>query len=156
MIKQFLTDVEWGELDYLVVDSPPGTGDEPLAIIELIDKPDGAILVTTPQELATQDVRRSVRFCKHTSVPILGVIENMSGFVCPECGHRSDIFGSGGGEKLAKAAGVPFLGAIPMDPKVVLSGDDGRPFVQSEPDSATAKAFLAAIGFLVNDTAPAS
>ncbi len=144
-IKQFLADVEWGPLDYLIVDCPPGTGDEPLAIIELIDKPDGAIVVTTPQQVAVQDVRRSIRFCEQTSVPVLGIIENMSGFICPHCGNRSDIFGAGGGEALAKVAGVPFLGAIPMDPQVVVSGDDGKPFVQSEPDGETAKAFAAAI-----------
>ncbi len=153
-IKQFLADVEWGTLDYLIVDCPPGTGDEPLAIIELIDKPDGAIVVTTPQQLAVQDVRRSIRFCEQTSVPVIGVIENMSGFVCPHCGSRTDIFGSGGGEALAQATGVSFLGAIPMDPQVVLSGDDGKPFVQCEPNSETSKAFVAAVAPLIDGDSP--
>ncbi len=141
VIQQFLSDVEWGQLDYLVVDCPPGTGDEPLAIVELLHKPSGAIVVTTPQQLAVQDVRRSVRFCQQLALPVLGVIENMSGYVCPTCGAHSDIFGAGGGKALAEAVRVPFLGAIPLDPQVVRSGDDGRPFVQSRPHSETAKAF---------------
>ncbi len=141
VIKQFLKDVEWGELDYLVVDSPPGTGDEPLAVAQLIEKADGAVIVTTPQEVAVQDVRRCVVFCRQVSLPVLGVVENMSGFVCPKCGERSDIFGVGGGRAMAEEMDVPFLGAIPIEPAVVLSGDSGKPIVQSHPHSITAEAF---------------
>jgi len=141
VIKQFLKDVEWGELDYLVVDSPPGTGDEPLAVAQLIDKADGAIIVTTPQEVSVQDVRRCVVFCRQVSLPVLGVVENMSGFACPKCGEKADIFGVGGGRAMAEEMEVSFLGAIPIEPAVVLSGDSGKPIVQSHPSSITAEAF---------------
>jgi len=141
VIKQFLKDVEWGDLDYLIVDSPPGTGDEPLAVAQLIEKADGAVIVTTPQEVSVQDVRRCVVFCRQVALPVLGVVENMSGFVCPKCGEKSDIFGVGGGRAMAEEMGVPFLGAIPIEPAVVLSGDAGTPIVQSHPHSMTAEAF---------------
>lgn len=126
MIKQFLRDVEWGELDYLIVDSPPGTGDEPLSIGQLIEDADGAVLVTTPQALSISDVRKSVNFARQLNLPVLGVIENMSGYVCPECGTRVDVFGSGGGEDMANDMGVPFLGAVPIDPLMVPAGDRGE------------------------------
>ena len=122
VIKQFLRDVEWGELDYLIIDAPPGTGDEPLAVVELIDKADGAVVVTTPQQVAVQDVRRSVVFCRQMDLPILGVVENMSGFACPKCGEVVPIFGAGGGQAMAEEMQVPFLGCIPLEPEVVLSG----------------------------------
>jgi ATP-binding protein involved in chromosome partitioning len=141
VIKQFLRDVEWGELDYLVIDSPPGTGDEPLAIAQLIENADGAIVVTTPQELAVQDVRRCIVFCRHLNLPVVGVIENMSGLVCPRCGEHISVFGTGGGRAMAEEMKVPYLGAIPIEPEVVASGDSGRPIVQAHPHSETAKAF---------------
>jgi Mrp family chromosome partitioning ATPase len=141
VIKQFLKDVEWGELDYLVVDSPPGTGDEPLAAAQLIEKADGAVIVTTPQEIAVQDVRRCVVFCWQVSLPVLGVVENMSGFVCPKCGERTDLFGAGGGRGMAEEMGVPFLGAIPMEVAVMVSGEAGAPIVQAQPEGAAAEAF---------------
>ncbi len=141
VIKQFLKDVEWGELDYLIVDSPPGTGDEPLSIAQLIPQADGAVVVTTPQELSVADVRKCVTFCRKVGLNVLGVVENMSGFVCPNCGAHTDIFKTKGGEKMARAMGVPFLGAIPIDPEVVAASDEGRPFVQHYAQSATAKAF---------------
>jgi Mrp family chromosome partitioning ATPase len=141
VIKQFLKDVEWGELDYLVVDSPPGTGDEPLAVAQLIEKADGAVVVTTPQEVAVQDVRRCIVFCRQVGLPVLGVVENMSGFTCPRCGELVKIFGTDGGRAMAEEMGVPFLGAIPLEPEVVVSGDSGTPMVQAKPHSATAKAF---------------
>jgi Mrp family chromosome partitioning ATPase len=141
LIKQFLRDVEWGELDYLVVDSPPGTGDEPLAVAQLIENADGAVIVTTPQDLSVQDVRRCIVFCREVDLPVLGVVENMSGFICPKCGEQIQIFGSGGGRNMAQEMGVPFLGQIPIDPEVVTSGDGGRPMVYSHPDSEAAKAF---------------
>jgi len=140
VIKQFLKDVEWGELDYLVVDSPPGTGDEPLAVAQLIEKADGAVVVTTPQEVAVLDVRRCIVFCRQLELPVLGVVENMSGLTCPKCGEALNIFGAGGGRALAEEMGVPYLGAIPIEPDVVVSGDSGTPMVQAKPHSETAKA----------------
>jgi Mrp family chromosome partitioning ATPase/predicted Fe-Mo cluster-binding NifX family protein len=141
VIKQFLTDVDWGTLDYLIVDSPPGTGDEPLSVAQLIEGADGAVVVTTPQELAVQDVRRCVVFCRQLDLPVLGVVENMSGFVCPRCGERVHIFGTDGGRRMAEEMGVPYLGSIPIEPEVVVSGDSGTPVVQSHPHSETAQAF---------------
>jgi ATP-binding protein involved in chromosome partitioning len=129
LIRQFLQDVAWGELDYLVVDSPPGTGDEPLAIAQLVGSPAAAIVVTTPQDLAIADVRRCVSFCNAVSLPVVGIVENMSGFVCPRCGERIDVFKKGGGKALADEMNVPFLGSVPIDPAVVISGDAGTPFV---------------------------
>jgi len=140
-IKQFLRDVEWGELDYLIVDCPPGTGDEPMTVIQLLDCPTGAIVVTTPQALAIQDVRRSIMFCRQLQLPVVGVVENMSGFVCPKCGEHTDIFQTGGGESMARDMGVPFLGSVPIDPQVTVSGDGGQPVVQAHPHSETSKAF---------------
>jgi ATP-binding protein involved in chromosome partitioning len=148
-IKQFLKDVEWGELDYLVVDSPPGTGDEPLAVAQLIEKADGAIVVTTPQQIAVQDVRRCIVFCRQLKLPVLGVVENMSGFTCPKCGELVRIFGADGGRVMAEEMGVPYLGAIPIAPEIVVSGDRGTPMVQSQPDSETAKAFGAIVRTLL-------
>ena len=153
VIKQFVKDVNWGELDYLIVDSPPGTGDEPLSICQLIEDADGAVIVTTPQDVAVTDVRKCVSFCGKLSVPVLGVVENMSGFVCPHCGERTDLFKSGGGKEMAENMGVPFLGSVPLDPQVVASGDEGRPFayfgekekVESPPQPG--KAFTAPMAF---------
>jgi Mrp family chromosome partitioning ATPase/predicted Fe-Mo cluster-binding NifX family protein len=124
VIKQFMTDVDWGALDVLVIDSPPGTGDEPLTVAQFI--PDcGAIVVTTPQGVALADVRKSLNFCRQVGMEVVGIIENMSGYVCPQCGHHADIFKSGGGEALALEFNVPFLGRMPIDPSVVAAGDDG-------------------------------
>jgi len=141
MIKQFLKDVQWGTLDFLIVDSPPGTGDEPLSVVQLLEKADGAIIVTTPQEVALSDVRKCITFCRNLNLPILGVLENMSGFVCPKCGERTDVFKSGGGEIMANEMHVPFLGRIPIDPQIVEACDSGRPFVYHYNQSQTAKAF---------------
>ncbi|MDY0060498.1 MAG: iron-sulfur cluster carrier protein MrpORP [Myxococcota bacterium] len=140
-IKQFIKDVAWGELDYLIVDSPPGTGDEPLAVAQLIEGADGAVVVTTPQDVAVQDVRRCIVFCRQLELPVLGVVENMSGFTCPKCHETTSIFGRDGGRIMAEEMGVPYLGAVPIEPEVVLSGDSGVPVVQSLPHSETAKAF---------------
>lgn len=139
-IQQFLGDVNWGKLDYLVFDLPPGTGDEPLSIAQLIPDPDGAVIVTTPQEVALQTIRRSVNFAKKVELPVLGLIENMSGFVCPNCGEEIDIFRSGGGKDLTKELGIPFLGKVPLDPEIVDSGEKGRPVVLEE-ESKPAEAF---------------
>ncbi len=141
LIKQFLSDVEWGELDYLVIDSPPGTGDEPLTIVQLLSNIDGAVVVTTPQDIAIEDVRKSISFCEKVQLPILGVIENMSGFICPHCGEVTEVFKSGGGEKMSIDMKVPFLGAIPMDANVVDASDNGISFIDHYPKSETAKAF---------------
>ncbi len=141
VIKQFLQDVNWGDLDYLVVDSPPGTGDEPLSVAQLAAPVDGAVIVTTPQEVATADVRKSINFCRQVDLPVLGVVENMSGFVCPKCGEVTDIFKTGGGQRMAAEMQVPFLGRIPLDPMVGIACDDGSPFVYHHQKTATAKAF---------------
>ncbi|KXA90349.1 hypothetical protein AKJ62_01095 [candidate division MSBL1 archaeon SCGC-AAA259D14] len=139
-IQQFLGDVNWGKLDYLVFDLPPGTGDEPLSIAQLIPDSDGAIIVTTPQEVALKTIRRSVNFAQKVELPVFGLIENMSGFVCPHCGEKIEIFHSGGGEELSNDLDIPFLGKIPLDPAVVESGEVGKPIVL-EKNSSGAEAF---------------
>ena len=144
-IRQFLKDVVWGQLDYLIVDSPPGTGDEPLSVAQLVGSPADAVIVTTPQDVAIADVRRCVSFCNKLSLPVAGIVENMSGFVCPKCGERIDLFKSGGGEALAMEMKVPFLGRIPIDPKIVTSGDAGTPFVDKYTRSAAAQAFSSVV-----------
>lgn len=139
VIKQFLKDVVWGDLDYLIVDSPPGTGDEPLSVCQLIGSLDGAVVVTTPQKVAAVDVRKSISFCREMKVPVLGVVENMSGFVCPKCGQVTQILRTDGGRRMAEDMRVPFLGAIPMDPGIAESGDIGLAFVHYYAASPTAK-----------------
>ena len=139
VIKQFVEDVLWEELDYLIVDCPPGTGDEPLSVVQLLEDVTGAVIVTTPQKLAISDVRKSVNFCSKVNVPIFGIIENMSGFICPECNKSIDIFKSGGGEKMAQDMDVPFLGKIPIDPDIVEAGDSGTPFLEFFSETPTAK-----------------
>lgn len=140
-LKQMLSDVEWGELDYLVIDLPPGTSDEPLSIAQEIPDADGAVVVTTPQEVSLLDVRKSINFAKAVNLPILGVVENMSGLVCPHCGNEIDVFKVGGGEAAAKELGLPFLGRVPLDPQIVIGGDAGKPFVIENPNSEATKAF---------------
>ena len=139
-IRQFVSDMDWGELDYLIIDAPPGTGDEPLSVAQTIPHVK-AVVVTTPQKVALADVRKSINFCKTVKVEIAGVVENMSGFVCPHCNETVDIFKSGGGEELARELDLPFLGKIPMDPKVVMAGDDGKPYLSSDNDSPATIAF---------------
>lgn len=141
VFQQFLGEAEWGELDYLIVDLPPGTGDEPLSIAHLIGQVDGAIIVTTPQEVALLDSRKAVVFSQMVQVPVAGIVENMSGFLCPHCGKEINLFKMGGGEKAARELGVPFLGRIPLDPEIVQNCDQGKPFVAANPDSPAAKAF---------------
>jgi len=149
VLRQFLSDVNWGELDYLVVDLPPGTGDEPLSVAQLIPNVTGAVVVTTPQELSIADVRRCITFCHKLEMPVLGVVENMSGFICPHCGKAVDIFGAGGGRRMAEDMDVPFLGAIPIDPEVVRASDGGEPFVASRPDGPAATAFRKTVDRLI-------
>ena len=140
LIQQFLGDVEWGELDWLIIDSPPGTGDEPLSIAQLIPAT-SAIVVTTPQEVSLMDSRKAVNFARVLKLRVYGIIENMSGLTCPHCGKKVEIFGEGGGEKAAKELGVTFLGKIPMDPDIVELADKGKTFVSHDPNSDAAKAF---------------
>lgn len=140
LIQQFVESVDWGRLDCLVVDCPPGTGDEPLSVIQVLGGADGAIVVTTPQEVAAIDVRKCLTFCRQVGLPVLGIIENMSGFVCPHCGTRSDIFAGHSGQQLADDFGVPFLGAIPIDPALGAAADSGRPFITLDSESPTAQA----------------
>ena len=148
-IKQFIEDVEWGDLDYLVIDMPPGTGDEALSIVQLIPKADGMVIVTTPQDVALLDSRKSLVFGAEANVPIIGIVENMSGFVCPHCGQVTDIFKSGGGEATAKEMNVQFLGRIPIEPGIVDAGDSGIPIVLGHPDSASAKAIAGIVDRIV-------
>ena len=154
MIKQFLKDVAWGDLDYLIVDSPPGTGDEPLSVVQLIENATGAIVVTTPQDLAVSDVRKCVTFCRQLSLPVLGVVENMSGFVCPSCGERTDIFKTGGGRRMAKEMGIPFLGSIPIEPRVVDAGDSGTSYLGRFTDTETSRAFENVVKAVDSETVP--
>lgn len=140
-IQQFLSDVNWGDLDYLIFDLPPGTGDEPLSIAQLIPDVTGSIIVTTPQDVALMDSRRAVNFSKKLNIPVIGIIENMSGFKCPHCGKEIDLFKKGGGEKAAKELRVPFLGSVPVDPKIVDKSDEGSPFILEYRDSTVGKAF---------------
>ncbi len=149
VIKQFVSEVAWGDLDYLIVDCPPGTGDEPLSIVQLLDKADGAVVVTTPQQLAITDVKKCITFCKQLSLPVLGVIENMSGFVCPHCNQRTDIFGGDGGRQMAKDFDVPFLGSIPVDSNMVPAADLGKPFIDCNNQSPTAQALKNAFELLL-------
>ncbi|RKY35230.1 MAG: ATP-binding protein [Candidatus Omnitrophota bacterium] len=140
-LQQFLGQVEWGDLDYLIIDLPPGTGDEPLSIAQLIPDIYGSIIVTTPQDVALSDSRRAVNFSKKLNIRVLGIIENMSGFVCPKCGERIDLFKTGGGERAAKELNVPFLGRIPIDPQIVEDSDNGKPFILFHSDSNASKSF---------------
>ena len=139
-VSQFLANVDWGELDYLIIDYPPGTGDIQLTLSQQAPI-SGAVIVTTPQDISLADVRKAISMFETTKVPVLGVVETMSGFVCDGCGKRHDIFSNGGGERIASHVGVPFLGGVPIDPRVVKSGDEGVPIVKSFPDSPAAAAY---------------
>lgn len=141
-IRQFIGDVDWGELDFLVIDSPPGTGDEPLTVAQIVSDAK-AVIVTTPQEIALADVRKSINFCKTVKMEIIGLVENMSGLHCPHCGEMIDLFGSGGGERTAKQTGIHFLGKIPFDPNVVACGDSGACYQKVHADTAVSLAYAA-------------
>jgi Mrp family chromosome partitioning ATPase len=154
-IKQFLGDVNWGDLDFLFVDLPPGTGDEALSVANLIKDTAGCLVVTTPQDVALMDARKAVTFSKLLHVPVLGIVENMSGMICPHCGGKIDLFKVGGGEKAAEELGVPFLGRIPVDPRIVDMCDRGKPFVTQTTDSEARAAFLALIQKIVDRLEPA-
>jgi ATP-binding protein involved in chromosome partitioning len=139
-VQQFMRDVEWGELDYLVVDLPPGTGDVALSMAQSVPMA-GAVVVTTPQGVSVSDVKKAVGMFKQLSIPVLGVIENMSYFVCGHCQERTEIFGNGGGRRMAEETGIPFLGEVPIDTRVRSGGDEGKPIVAEAPDAPAAKAF---------------
>ena len=158
LIKQFLKDVEWGDLDYLIVDTPPGTSDEHLSVNSFLKESgvDGAVVVTTPQEVALLDVRKEIDFCQKAGIRVLGLVENMSGFVCPKCTTESQIFKAttGGGRRLCKDMGIPFLGAVPLDPRIGMACDFGESFMESFPDSPACKALrnvVKSIGELVGE-----
>ena len=144
IINNFVSNVAWGEIDYLVVDCPPGTGDEPLSIVQLIPGIDGAVVITTPQQLSVIDVKKCVTFCRQLNVPVLGVIENMAGFVCPSCGQKTEIFTGRDGKEIADELNTPFLGDIPLDPYLALTSDIGKPLIYSDTESPTKKAMQAA------------
>lgn len=140
-IRQFLSDITWGDIDYLLIDLPPGTGDESLSVLQLLPEMDGVIIVTIPSEVSEDVVRKAVTFARGMNIPILGLIENMSGIICPHCGERIDVFGIMGGENVAKSMNVTLLGKIPLDPRVSSTMDAGKPFIYMEPDTPAAKEF---------------
>jgi Mrp family chromosome partitioning ATPase len=150
MIRQFLKDVEWSNLDYLIIDSPPGTGDEQLSIIQSIDDLDGAVLVTTPQDISLIDVRKSINFCRQLKLPIIGLIENMSGLICPKCNERIDVFKSNGGKKLADDENIPFLGKISLDPNTARNCDEGKLVLNQKESSLNKEEMLLAFNKILN------
>jgi len=154
ILRQFLEQVEWAALDYLIVDMPPGTGDAQLSLVQIVNV-DGVVMVTTPQDVATGDVRRAVKMFERVRTPVLGIVENMSGYICPHCHETVDIFGRGGGERLAREMGLPFLGAVPLDPRVRESGDEGRPLSAGLPASPAAEAFRVVAERVVEAVQPA-
>ncbi len=142
ILKQFIEQVEWGELDYLIVDMPPGTGDAQLSLVQTVNV-QGAVLVTTPQDVSTGDVRRAIRMFERVRTPLLGIVENMAGMHCPHCGEHIDVFGHGGGAVLAQDMHLALLGSVPLDPEVRIAGDEGRPTAISAPESDAGRAFMA-------------
>jgi ATP-binding protein involved in chromosome partitioning len=141
-IRQFLSEIVWGDLDILLIDLPPGTGDEPLSIAQLLPEMDGVVIVTIPSKVSQVVVKKSVTFARQLGMPIIGVIENMSGFICPHCGKKSDIFESGGGQKIAEELNIAFLGSIPIDQEICEDADRGEPFIVEHPNSAASKSFM--------------
>lgn len=141
-IRQFLSDVIWGQLDFLLIDLPPGTGDEPLSVMQFLPEMDGVIIVTIPSEVSQIVVKKAVTFTRELKIPIIGIVENMSSFICPKCGSESSIFRTGGGMKIAEDLNVPFIGSIPLDPRICEASDIGKPFIVEYSDSPAAKAFM--------------
>jgi predicted Fe-Mo cluster-binding NifX family protein len=153
LIRQFLSEVQWGDLDYLVIDAPPGTGDEPMSVAQTI--PDAqAVIVTTPQEISLADVRKSINFCQKINLGVLGLVENMSGYFCPHCGKELPLFRKGGGEKTAMAYNIPLLGSLPFDPQIVEAADEGRLLQLAGDDSAFLKAMKPMVNYLVQILPP--
>jgi ATP-binding protein involved in chromosome partitioning len=157
-IRQFLSEIAWGELDFLLIDLPPGTGDEPLTVMQLVPDMDGVVIVTIPSEVSQTVVSKAITFSRQLKVPVIGIVENMSGFVCPKCGAETDIFKVGGGQKISEEFDVPFLGKIPLDPRICEDSDRGLPFILEHPDSPAAKAFMEIVdkidGFLKEKKMP--
>ena len=157
-IRQFLSEISWGELDFLLIDLPPGTGDEPLSVMQLLPEMDGVVIVTIPSEVSQIVVSKAITFSRQLKVPVIGIIENMSGFVCPKCGVETNIFKVGGGQKVSEELDVPFLGKIPLDPGICEDSDRGLPFILEHPDSPAAKAFMEIVekikGFLKEKNTP--
>jgi ATP-binding protein involved in chromosome partitioning len=149
-IRQFLSEIVWGELDYLLIDLPPGTGDESLSVLQLLPEMDGVIMVTMPPEVSQDVVRKAISFAKQLKAPVIGVIENMSGFVCPECGAETNIFKAGGGKRIAEDMSVPFLGRIPIDPEICEDSDKGAPFIAENRDSPATEAFIKIVNNIEN------
>ncbi len=145
LLRQFVKDVEWGELDYLIIDSPPGTGDEPLTIAQTITNMNGIVIVTTPQDIAVLDSTKAVNFARAVNVPIIGIVENMSGLKCPHCGENIDLFGKGGGKKIAEKMSVSFLGEIPLEPEIVSAMDEGKAYLEKKGDDCITKEFDAIV-----------
>jgi ATP-binding protein involved in chromosome partitioning len=141
-IRQFLFEIVWGELDFLLIDLPPGTGDEPLSVMQLLPEMDGVVIVTIPSEVSQTVVGKAITFSRQLKVPVIGIIENMSGFVCPECGAEAHIFKTGGGERISEEYAVPFLGSVPLDPRICEASDLGHPFIIEKSDSLASKAFM--------------
>jgi ATP-binding protein involved in chromosome partitioning len=141
-IRQFLSEIVWGDLDILLIDLPPGTGDEPLSIAQLLPEMDGVVIVTIPSKVSQVVVKKSITFARQLGMPIIGIIENMSGFICPHCGKKSDIFESGGGQKIAEELNIAFLGSIPLDQEICEDADRGKPFIVEHPNSAASKSFM--------------
>jgi ATP-binding protein involved in chromosome partitioning len=152
VIKQFLADVEWGPLDYLLIDSPPGTGDEQLTVCQTIPDMTGSVIITTPQQVSILDVRRSITFSRQLSVKIIGLVENMSYLVCPDCGKHIQVFGKDGGKKLCEETGVPFLGAIPLEIGLQEDEDDGADWLAENPNSESAQAFKKIASYIQENT----
>jgi ATP-binding protein involved in chromosome partitioning len=150
VIRQFLSDFTWGELDFLFIDAPPGTGDESLSTMQLIPEMDGTIVVTIPSEVSRDVVKKAVTFSRQMKIPVIGVIENMSGFTCPKCGERINIFGANGGKQVAEDLDVPFLGSIPIDPKICRDSDNGIPFIIEHSDSSANEIFMEIVGKIEN------
>lgn len=151
-IRQFVEDVDWGELDYLIIDLPPGTGDEPLSVAQIIPSPDGAVIVTTPQDVALISVKKSIRFARMLELPIIGLVDNMNGFVCPHCGEAAEVFGGDLAAQAAREYGIPYLGKVPLHPRVARSGEEGIPFVlEKGPETEAFEAILDKVVASVNE-----
>ena len=153
-IRQFLSEIVWGELDFLFIDLPPGTGDEPLSVMQLLPEMDGVVIVTIPSEVSQIVVKKSVTFARRLKIPVIGIVENMSGLICPGCGLEINIFKNGGGRKIAEEMKVPFLGEIPLDPRISEDSDRGKPFITEHPDSPAAKAFMEIVGKIEESLKP--
>lgn len=155
-IRQFLGEVVWGDLDFLLVDLPPGTGDEALTVVQNIQDIRGVVIVTIPSEVSQIVVKKAVTFTRQLGAPVLGIIENMSGFICAQCGAETNIFKTGGGQKIAEQLGIEFLGKVPLDPRICDDSDEGTPFIVRHPDSVAAKAFMEIVRKIERQISPAN